>query len=149
MDALALRRLDRLIWVLLAMIAAIVLAAPAVSDFRIVWHAFIAPATACALLIAGAGSTGIGGPTRASPPGSRAPRRSSPWPRWARRCRISPRALKVAMLTATPVDGSHYFIDVFAGVALAALCLVAAQAIAARAGTRVTEPAHAHRTARA
>src|SRR5712691_12774028 len=53
MDALALRRLDRLIWVLLAMIAAIVLAAPAVSDFRIVWHAFIAPAATCTVLIAG------------------------------------------------------------------------------------------------
>jgi hypothetical protein len=53
MDAPALRRLDRLIWVLLATIAAIVLAAPAVSDFRIVWHAFIVPAAACAALIAG------------------------------------------------------------------------------------------------
>jgi membrane-associated phospholipid phosphatase len=62
-------------------------------------------------------------------------------------------ALNVAMLVATPIDGSHYFIDVFAGVALAALCLVAAQAIAARVGggskSRATEPADAARPARA
>ena len=37
------------------------------------------------------------------------------------------------MLAATPVDGSHFFIDVFAGIALALPCLVAARAIAARA----------------
>jgi membrane-associated phospholipid phosphatase len=54
MDALALRRLDRLIWTMIALVAATVLLAPAVSDFRIAWHAFIAPAFACAILIAGA-----------------------------------------------------------------------------------------------
>jgi PAP2 superfamily len=53
MDAVAIRRLDRLIWMLLAAIAAIVLAAPALSDFRIVWYAFITPAAACGMLIAG------------------------------------------------------------------------------------------------
>jgi hypothetical protein len=52
MDALALRRLDRLIWTMIALVAAIMLAAPAVSDFRIVWHAFIAPAITCIVLIA-------------------------------------------------------------------------------------------------
>jgi membrane-associated phospholipid phosphatase len=44
-------------------------------------------------------------------------------------------ALNVVMLIATPIDGSHYFIDVLAGVALAALCLIAANAIAARAAS--------------
>ena len=38
------------------------------------------------------------------------------------------------MLAATPIDGSHYFIDVWAGIALAVACLLAARAIAARAG---------------
>ena len=62
-------------------------------------------------------------------------------------------ALNVAMLVATPIDGSHYFIDVLAGVALAALSLVAARAIAARAGAGsmfgTPGPAEARRPARA
>jgi PAP2 superfamily len=52
MDALALHRMDRLIWTMIAAVAAIMLVAPAVSDFRILWHAFIAPALACAILVA-------------------------------------------------------------------------------------------------
>lgn len=40
--------------------------------------------------------------------------------------------LNVLMLAATPIDGSHYFIDVFAGMALALPCLIAARAAAAR-----------------
>jgi hypothetical protein len=40
--------------------------------------------------------------------------------------------LNTVMLAATPIDGSHYFIDVFAGVAVAIFSLVAARAIAAR-----------------
>ena len=36
------------------------------------------------------------------------------------------------MLVATPVDGSHYLIDVIAGVVIAALSLLAAHAIAAK-----------------
>ena len=41
------------------------------------------------------------------------------------------------MLVATPVDGSHYFIDVLAGIALAALSLLLAQATTARAASHV------------
>jgi hypothetical protein len=41
--------------------------------------------------------------------------------------------LNTAMLAATPIDGSHYFVDVLAGIALAALALMTAQAIAVRA----------------
>jgi membrane-associated phospholipid phosphatase len=37
------------------------------------------------------------------------------------------------MLIATLIDGSHYLIDVLAGIAVALFCLIAAQAIAARA----------------
>jgi len=40
--------------------------------------------------------------------------------------------LNVAMLAATPIDGSHYFVDVLAGIALALLSLLLAQSIAAR-----------------
>jgi membrane-associated phospholipid phosphatase len=40
--------------------------------------------------------------------------------------------LNTAMLIATPIDGSHYFSDVLAGVALAALSLLIAQIVAAR-----------------
>jgi membrane-associated phospholipid phosphatase len=39
-------------------------------------------------------------------------------------------ALNIAMLAATPIDGSHYFTDVFAGVGLAVLCFVASLRIA-------------------
>jgi hypothetical protein len=53
MEDLALRRLDRLIWTLVALTAGVVLAAPAVSGFRIAWQSFLGPALACTLLIAG------------------------------------------------------------------------------------------------
>ena len=314
MDALAIRRLDRLIWALLAATAAIVLTAPAVSDFRIVWHAFITPAAACSLLIAGSwfyrrwrtdprlasGLTStaqvvalgaVGAPLSYIAASAAFPLQdhaldvvdralgldwkamlawmdASPaiyavlnpiyqsltlqmttvvlclafsgrlvwlrvytlafvlaalvtiaisvvlpaagaWPYYrltaADSSRILPvvhtswpvfyglrdgtfRALvavgsegiitfpslhaalavivaaalwpvpvlrwiflvlNVAMLVATPIDGSHYFIDILAGVALAALCLVAAQAVAARTGARVGEPAEVRRPAQA
>jgi len=38
-------------------------------------------------------------------------------------------ATNVLMILATPVDGGHYFIDVFAGIGIAVLCLYAARAI--------------------
>ncbi len=41
--------------------------------------------------------------------------------------------VNLLMLAATPIDGSHYFIDVLAGVALAATCLIAARVAAAQA----------------
>ena len=41
--------------------------------------------------------------------------------------------LNAAMLAATPIDGSHYFSDVFAGIGIAAMCFLAAAWIAARA----------------
>ncbi len=48
-------------------------------------------------------------------------------------------ALNTMMLIATPIDGSHYLIDVLAGIALALFCLIAARAIAARAAAK-SEP---------
>jgi membrane-associated phospholipid phosphatase len=51
-EAVALRRLDGLIWAIVALVAAIVLAAPAVSEFHIVWHTFVAPVVTCSLLLA-------------------------------------------------------------------------------------------------
>jgi len=41
------------------------------------------------------------------------------------------------MLVATPIGGGHFFIDVFAGIAVAVLAIVAAL----RIGQRLTEPA--------
>jgi membrane-associated phospholipid phosphatase len=41
--------------------------------------------------------------------------------------------LNAVMLAATPIDGSHYFSDVFAGIGIAVLCFLAAARIAARA----------------
>ena len=41
-------------------------------------------------------------------------------------------ALNTVMLVATPIDGSHYFVDVFAGVAIAVVSLIAARALVAR-----------------
>lgn len=40
--------------------------------------------------------------------------------------------LNLAVLLATPIDGSHYFIDVFAGIGVAVLCFLLAGKIAAR-----------------
>ncbi len=40
--------------------------------------------------------------------------------------------LNTLMLAATPIDGSHYFVDVLAGVAIAIVSLVAARAFVAR-----------------
>ena len=59
------------------------------------------------------------------------------WPvRW-----IGPIALavNVAMLLATPICGGHYFVDVFAGIAIAVAAIIAARAIA----DRLTRPAKA------
>ena len=52
-EALALHRLDRLIWGIVATVAIIVFAASLLSDFRIVWRTFAIPALGCALLLAG------------------------------------------------------------------------------------------------
>ena len=52
-DARNLRRLDCLIWAIVAAAAAIVLAAPLVSGFRIGWPTFLVPGIACAVLLAG------------------------------------------------------------------------------------------------
>jgi len=52
------------------------------------------------------------------------------WPlRW-----IGPAALvvNVAMLLATPIGGGHYFVDVFAGIAIAVVAIVVAKWIASR-----------------
>src|SRR5262249_43347877 len=38
--------------------------------------------------------------------------------------------LNTVMLVATPIDGSHYFIDVIAGIAVAVLAVLAARACA-------------------
>jgi membrane-associated phospholipid phosphatase len=43
------------------------------------------------------------------------------------------------MILATPIDGGHYFIDVFAGIVIAVLCLVAAPRIV-HAARRDTQP---------
>jgi membrane-associated phospholipid phosphatase len=40
--------------------------------------------------------------------------------------------INTLMLAATPIDGSHYLIDVVAGIGIALLCLVAARALVAR-----------------
>jgi membrane-associated phospholipid phosphatase len=48
----ALRRLDRLIWALVAGVAAVVLIAPLVSRFHIVWRTFAPPVSASLVLIA-------------------------------------------------------------------------------------------------
>lgn len=43
--------------------------------------------------------------------------------------------LNLLMLAATPIDGSHYFTDVFAGMALALPCLIAARTLASQPET--------------
>jgi hypothetical protein len=48
-------------------------------------------------------------------------------------------ALNVAMIFAIPVEGGHYFVDVFAGIAIACISLVVARSIVRRA--HATAPA--------
>ena len=56
------------------------------------------------------------------------------WPvRWIRPFAVLANA---AMIAATPVDGAHYFIDVIAGIVLAALSIVLAKAVGRRLGAR-------------
>ena len=47
--------------------------------------------------------------------------------------------LDTSMLIATPIEGSHYFVDVFAGIAIAVAALIVARAIVRRA--HVSTPA--------
>jgi hypothetical protein len=47
--------------------------------------------------------------------------------------------LDTLMLVATPIEGSHYFVDVFAGIAIAVGSLVVARAIVRR--VQATMPA--------
>ena len=56
------------------------------------------------------------------------------WPVWWMR----PIALLAngAMLASTPVDGGHYFIDLFAGIAVAVVAIAAARAVTRRIGER-------------
>jgi hypothetical protein len=42
-------------------------------------------------------------------------------------------ALNVVMLASTPIDGAHFFVDIFAGLAVAAIAIGLARVIAARA----------------
>jgi hypothetical protein len=63
------------------------------------------------------------------------------WPvRW-----VGPTAAvaNIAMLVATPIGGGHYFVDVFAGIAVAAVSIAAATAIASRLTGRNAIPAFA------
>ena len=46
--------------------------------------------------------------------------------------------LNNAMLVATPIDGAHYLVDVLAGVVIAGGSLLAARALAMRAGRAPT-----------
>jgi membrane-associated phospholipid phosphatase len=47
------------------------------------------------------------------------------------------------MLVATPIGGGHYFVDVIAGIAVAAFAIAAATAIANRIIGRTAAPAFA------
>jgi hypothetical protein len=48
--------------------------------------------------------------------------------------------LNVLMLAATPIDGSHYLIDVLAGIAVACVSLAAANGVAGRIAERTRQP---------
>jgi membrane-associated phospholipid phosphatase len=49
------------------------------------------------------------------------------------------------MIIATPVDGGHYFIDVFAGLGITILCVWADRAVVDRAESEYTAAAHSRR----
>ncbi|MGA2566488.1 MAG: phosphatase PAP2 family protein [Pseudolabrys sp.] len=63
------------------------------------------------------------------------------WAFWAVRW-MRPIALlsNGAMMLATPIGGAHYFVDVFAGVAVAVLAIAAARWIGARVMKRASQP---------
>ena len=46
------------------------------------------------------------------------------------------------MIMSTPIDGGHYFIDVFAGIAIAVICLIVARRVT-EAARRNAQPAAA------
>jgi hypothetical protein len=52
MDRVAARRLDWLIWTLMAGVGAIVLTAPFVSNFSIEWSSFVPPGAVLVLMLA-------------------------------------------------------------------------------------------------
>lgn len=55
------------------------------------------------------------------------------WALWpVRRIGLAALVVNVAMLLATPIGGGHYFVDVFAGIAIAAASIAAAKRIAGR-----------------
>jgi hypothetical protein len=51
------------------------------------------------------------------------------------------------MLAATPIDGGHYFVDMIAGLAIAALAIAAARQLS-QAITRIPGPRTQHRRRR-
>jgi hypothetical protein len=56
------------------------------------------------------------------------------WPvRWIRPVAV---VANIAMMASTPIDGGHYFVDLIAGVAVAMLAIMAAQAFGRRVATR-------------
>jgi hypothetical protein len=61
------------------------------------------------------------------------------WPvRWMRPIML---VVNSAMLAATPLNGGHYFVDVIAGVGIAALSIVAARRVGRLIAQRTTKPA--------
>jgi hypothetical protein len=63
------------------------------------------------------------------------------WAFWAVRW-MRPIALlsNGAMMLAPPIGGAHYFVDVFAGIAVAVLAIAAARWIGARVMKRASKP---------
>jgi membrane-associated phospholipid phosphatase len=60
------------------------------------------------------------------------------WPvRWSRPIAV---VANVAMLLATPLGGGHYFVDVFAGIAIAAAAIMTAQWIAGLLARPLMQP---------
>ncbi len=60
------------------------------------------------------------------------------WPvRWFRPIAV---AANIAMLLATPLGGGHYFVDVFAGIAIATAAILAAQRVASFLTRPTTQP---------
>ena len=140
-QATGLRRLDGIIWAVIASVAGLVLLTAPLYGFHLVANHTVVPASSTSWLVflglrdggyrllRGLGPEGI-----ITFPSLHAALAviivAALWPvrlaRWA--CVL----LNAVVLAATPIEGSHYLADVLAGLVVAAVSLVAARALVAR-----------------
>ena len=69
------------------------------------------------------------------------------WAAWPTLCRWPAVALNIAMVAVTPIDGSHYLVDVLAGFGVGLLSITAATAMLASPGRLMPRPGRSRQAA--